>query len=106
MRNVPAFKVMEHGNVAVKTRSVADVAPVPKATPATTRNKSKAEKVRTRGDGPAKSVELTVNCKKAQKRPKVDVPKPTPRIDDGVDVSVNKDPQPPPAKVKRTARKH
>lgn len=106
VRNVPVFKVWQPiDGGPVKTRSVVEVAPILKPTAATTRNMSKTDKVRTRGDGPAKPVDLKQTRKKAQKRPKVDVPKPSPDLEDEVTVSVNGDPQPPPAKVKRTAKK-
>ena len=109
VRKVPPFQVCEPDNEApVKTRAVAKVTPTPtvKATVVTTRNMAKGDKVRTRGDGPAKEVENKKRGpKKGQKRQKVDVPISSPGEEDEEDGSDNGDQQLTPAKVKRTGRR-
>ena len=107
VRKVPPFQVCEPDNEGpVKTRAVAKVAPTPKATVVTTRNMAKGDKVRTRGDGPAKEVENKKRgAKKAQKRQKVDLPTSSPGEEDEDDGADNGDQQLTPANVKRTGRR-
>ena len=107
VRKVPPFQVCEPDNEGlVKTRAVAKVTPTPKATVVTTRNMAKGDKVRTRGDGPAKEVDNKKRgAKKGQKRQKVDVPTTSPGEEDEDDGDDNEEPQLTPAKVKRTGRR-
>jgi len=107
VRKVPPFQVCQLDDEGpVKTRTVAKVAPILKATVVTTRNMAKGDKVRTRGDGPVKEVENKKrSTKKAQKRQKVDLPISSQSEEDEEDVSINGDQQLPPAKVKRTGRR-
>lgn len=94
VRNVPPFMVLQPDETGpVKTRSVADI-PKPPAT-----------KVRTRRDGPATSVPSQQTRKKAQKRPKVDLPKLSSEVEDEGNVSYLGDAQALPAKSKRTSRR-
>ena len=107
VRKVLPFQVCQLDDEGpVKTRTVAKEAPILKATVVTTRNMAKVDKVRTRGDGPAKEVEIKKkSTKKAQKRQKVDLPVSSQDEEDEEDVSINGDQQLPPAKVKRTGRR-
>lgn len=75
VRRPPPFEA-DHGKgvTAVKTRSVADVDTRGKPSPVATRNKSKGEKVRTRGDGPAEPVEGLGHGSKKPKKKKGSTP--------------------------------
>lgn len=106
VRQPPPFEE-EHRKTGanVKTRSIADVGKSGNPSSVTTRNKSKTEKVRTRADGPSETLEVMGSGSKKSKKKKVATP-----IDDTTEnahdlVSLNGEPQPPPAKVKRTSKK-